>query len=345
MTAPSPEQCRLAASLLLEAAGAPAPFQLVALPGGPNNHVFRVDAAAARYIVKFYSQDATDRRRRLHSEFVFCEYAWRCGQTAAQKPLARLPGHNAALYEFIDGTAIDAGSVTPAHIVEVMDFWAGLNAPATVGLARDLPQASEACRTLADHCRCVQLRLARWAAGAIADPFELGVGSFVRQDVTTLWARIERTLEAAQDRDLSLPIDQAICPSDLGFLNVILEAGGRLRFIDFEYGGWDDPAKCLSDMILHPGVPLRPDLVPYITAVAAERLGGEVMRRLRTVLPIHAIKWCLIVLNEFMPGATPRARTDRVETDLRQRHVDQLQKARVFLERARQCGAASLALQ
>ena len=36
---------------------------------------------------------------------------------------------------------------------------------------------------------------------------------------------------------------RCLSPSDFGFHNALLEATGKLRFVDFEYAGWDDPAK------------------------------------------------------------------------------------------------------
>ena len=42
-----------------------------------------------------------------------------------------------------------------------------------------------------------------------------------------------------------------ISPSDIGFHNV-LKNQGKVNFIDFEYAGWDDPRKLLSDLVLQP---------------------------------------------------------------------------------------------
>ena len=48
---------------------------------------------------------------------------------------------------------------------------------------------------------------------------------------------------------------QLLSPSDFGFHNTLLTKDG-LKFIDFEYFGWDDPVKLTCDFLLHPGMTL-----------------------------------------------------------------------------------------
>ena len=50
-----------------------------------------------------------------------------------------------------------------------------------------------------------------------------------------------------QTEEPILGLDKCLSPSDFGFHNVIVEKDKILRFIDFEYAGWDDPAKMVSD--------------------------------------------------------------------------------------------------
>ena len=49
---------------------------------------------------------------------------------------------------------------------------------------------------------------------------------------------------------------QLLSPSDFGFHNTLLTNEG-LKFIDFEYFGWDDPVKLTCDFLLHPGMVLK----------------------------------------------------------------------------------------
>ena len=64
-------------------------------------------------------------------------------------------------------------------------------------------------------------------------------------------------VEAGLDFVAALPSAQrTLAPSDFGFHNTLRYANGALAFVDFEYFGWDDPAKLTADIMLHPGRPL-----------------------------------------------------------------------------------------
>ena len=49
---------------------------------------------------------------------------------------------------------------------------------------------------------------------------------------------------------------RTLSPSDFGFHNTLRRPDGELAFLDFEYFGWDDPAKTITDFLLHPGMQL-----------------------------------------------------------------------------------------
>ena len=84
---------------------------------------------------------------------------------------------------------------------------------------------------------------------------------------------------------------------------------GRLRFIDFEYFGWDDPVKLVSDTALHPGSNFPENSARRLI----ERLSREFEARdpafavRRDVLyPVFGLIWCLIILNDFLPESRSR---------------------------------------
>ena len=130
---------------------------------------------------------------------------------------------------------------------------------------------------------------------------------------------------AAEHRRLS--------PSDFGFHNALRADDGTWSFVDFEYFGWDDPAKTLADLLLHPRMPLAP---PLQRLLVRERLAvlpndTNLLTRLRATLPVFGIQWCLILLNEFLPESRQRRQAAGVgDTDQR---PTQLGKARALLQR------------
>ncbi len=74
-------------------------------------------------------------------------------------------------------------------------------------------------------------------------------------------------------------------------------------FVDFEYFGWDDPAKTISDFLLHPAMKLSSASRRRFVRDALAVYGGDsdLAKRLDCFYPLFGLKWCLILLNEFVP--------------------------------------------
>ena len=129
------------------------------------------------------------------------------------------------------------------------------------------------------------------------------------------------------------PRERVLSPSDFGFHNALAGPDGRLRFIDFEYAGWDDPAKLIGDFFCQPQTPAPPQYWEFFVGglIAGLKLEGGLARRARLLLPAFQIKWCCIMLNEF--GAGDKARRDFAKgaASAEDRKAAQLQKARQAL--------------
>src|SRR5205814_4733466 len=89
---------------------------------------------------------------------------------------------------------------------------------------------------------------------------------------------------------------RTLSPSDFGFHNMLRRPNGELAFLDFEYFGWDDPAKTVSDFILHPGMELPHSLKQQFFAGALAVFSGspKIEARVRAVYPLFALKWATI---------------------------------------------------
>lgn len=91
-----------------------------------------------------------------------------------------------------------------------------------------------------------------------------------------------------------------LSPSDFGFHNAIRTPANEIVFLDFEYFGWDDPAKLMGDFLLHPGMGLTSEL-GYRWIVGVKKIfGDESLRRLARLWPTLQMLWCLIVLNVYI---------------------------------------------
>jgi hypothetical protein len=111
---------------------------------------------------------------------------------------------------------------------------------------------------------------------------------------------------------------------------------GTIVFLDFEYFGWDDPAKMVSDFLLHPAMELDDRLRRRFLRGVAEGFYGypELAGRIQALYPVFGLKWCLILLNEFATEHLQRrVFASDVPLDPEEVRSEQLSKSRHMLQR------------
>ncbi|RXZ33719.1 aminoglycoside phosphotransferase family protein [Oxalobacteraceae bacterium CAVE-383] len=316
---------------LLHAKGLnPGDISLSALDGGGNNRVFAVDSDAGKFVAKAYFTDAADTRDRLGAEYGFLSYAASIGLRAAPTPIACSIEHHVGIYEFIGGSKLDVTRLNKEHVLAAAGFIAALNAGAGRGGA--LPLASEACFDIEQHLSTVDRRLAKLMELPIADEIDCQAQLLV-DDISAVWREQRAHIAAADAPDLDAA-DRCISPSDFGFHNALLKSDGELCFIDFEYAGWDDPAKMVGDFFCQPAVPV-PQMYFDDFISAALRYSGKVetlRARAHLLLPVSQIKWCCIMLNEFLPEAARRRQFANPTSMPEQRKRMQLDKTKLFFQ-------------
>lgn len=324
---------------LLEAAGLGPRCQLEPIAGGANNRVYRVRCDSGVALLKAYYRAPDDPRDRLGAEWAFTRFAWDCGLRCVPRPLACDQEQGLGLYEFIEGRTLTAPDVEPSHVQEALSFFGELNRHKRHALAARLPPAAESCFTLDEHLACVERRVTPLAHLEAATPVDREAAEWVRGELEPAWRRVSdqaRTVAPEWGLAMNVPLapeDRCISPSDFGFHNAILANDGRLRFFDFEYAGWDDPAKMICDFLCQPAVPLpiacRGE-VPR-AAVSHFREPETHLRRVALLLPVYSVKWCCIMMNEFLPAGGRRRRFAQSDEDQDQRKREQLRKARAAL--------------
>ena len=288
--------------------------ELTRLPGGGNNRVFEVHTpGGARALLKCYFRHADDPRDRLDSEFRFLTYAWSEGIRCVPEPLARDDELGFGLYEFVDGRRATEGDVT----AEAVSVAAGLVADLNLG-APDLPPASEACFTVADHLDLVQGRVDALVATGEA---------WVAERLVPTWQRVrDQVLASAGAAEAAEPL---VSPSDFGFHNVLVRTDDSLCFVDFEYAGMDDGAKLAGDFFSQVALPV-PD--EHWDAFVSRTLDPPARSRAELLLPVYRVKWACIVLNELLPTGVERRRFAGEETG-EQRKRERLALAGSVLDR------------
>ena len=328
---------REAAHALLMRAGYGPPTRVELLPGGRNNRAYRVECAEAPLFLKAYHHDASDPRNRLSAEYAFLTYAWSRGIRNIPRPIGACPAEHLGLYQFYSGAPPAAGETGEAEIEQAITLFERLNVGRERGHGH-IGYASEACFSIAAHIESIVGRVDRLARIGTRSSEDEEARAFVRR---ALRPRLETVVGSIRDTlrrdECEREIPEAarcLSPSDFGFHNTLRDAGGELIFIDFEYAGWDDPARMTCDFFLQPQIPAgsghRPRFCERIAPLFPD--ADDFARRTELIFPLYKIKWCSIMLNEFVPAGARRrafARGGGSDAQIKRR---QLVRARTLLE-------------
>ncbi|MHB8834628.1 MAG: aminoglycoside phosphotransferase family protein [Candidatus Methylomirabilia bacterium] len=307
---------------------------------GANSEVWEVETAGgARYFVKRYPPAAPGEADRLATEFAALGFMAGQGIRDVPEAVIALPAERVGVFGFIAGRVLEPAGIGRDEVRQAAEFLARLHELRAAAGARGLPAAKEACFSIAAHEELVRARVARLRAGSDATALH----AFLDRDLgphlerVSAWVGTAAAAAAAAGLDPRAELRAAartLSPSDFGFHNALRRPDGTLVFFDFEYFGWDDPAKTVADFLLQPGVPVPGSLRRPFCRRMADVYGpaAELDRRLPPIYALLSLKWCLIVLNIFL-----RAPAGEAAAALR---AERLDRARALLGRARRAFAA-----
>jgi len=309
------------------------------LHGGANNAVFRVDVPAGSFLLKQYFSHPDDDRDRFGAEVAFCRFAWEHGICVPPRLVASCPEERLALFEFVVGRPLTAAEIDGDMIAQAVRFCQQLQDARVESDAAALPLAAESCFSIRQHLACVERRIRRLQAMDPQSGLQRDALRFVLGDLSRCWDDTRNRVLArcgvlgiAPEMELSWS-DRVLSPSDFGFHNALLDRLGNVRFFDFEYAGWDDPAKLVCDFFCQVEVPVPPALFPAFCAGIVSRLREpeRVRQRIDVLFPVYRVKWCCIVLNAFLPLGRARRQFSAAHLRPARQPERQLEKARRLL--------------
>lgn len=309
---------------------------LYRLSGGANNRVWEVRYPQGRFLLKEYYTGAEGGRDRFSSEQAFYRLAAERVPGQVARAVAWDTEGKAALFDWIEGDKLSSGKVEAEHVSQAMDFFEALNRhPLPEHSA--LPEAAESARSVERHLEIIDQRVARLTELSGSGPEARQAADLVRNGISPAWEIIRKRLVKewpSRGKGSSL-CPPCVSPSDFGFHNALLRADGRLCFFDFEYAGWDDPAKMLADFFSQPRIPVPAKFFPAAVKRVAGILNADPLleERTRALWPAYQLKWICIMLNEFLPQGESRRQFSfgaPVRETLQQ---EKLGQARVALQR------------
>jgi hypothetical protein len=319
-------------------------LSLEPVKGGGNNRVYGVRLSDGRMVAaKCYPSQKEDPRDRLGVEFGGLSFlAQQRVGPALPRPLAADREAGVALYEWIEGAAVastDPAARHPGDVDQALELLGKLHELRLTPGAKELPPGSDPCFSGTELVAGIAGRRER--LGEVTEDNNSLGGFLLKEFDPALEEATQRAMRdyEATGMDFDAPIAEGartLSPSDFGFHNARRREDGSLVFLDFEYFGWDDPAKLTADILMHPGMVLSAEEETKFRAGLAEinREDPAYGMRLSALWPLFGLRWCLILLNEFLPERWFRRLYADGERDRETAQARQLEKSGAMLRRA-----------
>jgi hypothetical protein len=285
-------------------------------------------------VTKFYFRRADTGRSRLDVEFAALSFMWQHGIRCIPRPIRANAENDFAVYEFVAGDEIDSALAGEKELGQLLGFATDLKTLSRSPDGCKLPLAADAGVSIDVLFGQIEARLQRLRSQAPETLLDQAAAQFLADEFVPAVSELRtRLADAKFEFELSDAV-QTLSPSDFGFHNALRRPSGNLAFLDFEFFGRDDPAKMIADFLLHPAQSLTEEFKRVFAKKILKIFGADsrLAARLEYVYPIVGLKWCMIMLNEFVP--TDFARREfaaRDAVNLSEKKSIQLAKTKAML--------------
>ena len=303
------------------------------IKGRENSSVYKIKMKSGiEYAGKLYPDPIFDDRDRLVKETSAYRFLHSNEIKTVPKNIWSDKKLNFGLFEWIDGKQIN--KITDDHINHAVEFVTSLAKLSKHTSFDEFKLASAACisgQMIEDQIRNRYKKL----YGLLDANSELN--SFLENRFHRAFEEIlskSKKLWPGKFKTRLTNNRQLLSPSDFGFHNMLLTNEG-LKFIDFEYFGWDDPVKLTCDFMLHPGMVLT-DKQKSLWLLKMKRIFSDdntFQQRFSASYGLHGLCWSLIMLNIFIKEIQSKTMVSGLKkSDLKQKQAGQLKKSSELLE-------------
>ncbi len=262
---------------------------------GRNNKVFKIIFRNKNYILKFYDKELNNSKSRFLREVEFYKYI----KKIKYKNTASIIDHSKKelyiLFTFIKGNKIS--KINSNHYNQINNFLKFINKNKTTYPLT----AIDACLSIKDHINLLEKKFSKLSKIiSINKSLNTFYNSQLLIKKSQVLSEIYSNLTESIINKKYSKNKLVVSPSDFGFHNIKLHQK-EIFFFDFEYSGLDDPLKLICDLIAHP----YPDFEMSKSKINKLLKNFELSQKdifiFNLLLPLHKLKWCLIILNDFIP--------------------------------------------
>ncbi len=328
------ENIHLYITRLLKNADIEDTFKLFPIFEGGNNRAWLLKTKEKDFFLKNYFSSKFDSRDRFGTELSFSIFAWENNIREIPEPIAADRANLLSIANFIPGRRPMKEEINISFFEQALEFLKKLNLNKRTIRGQSLPYASDSCFSIADHFESLEKKIGRLMLINTMDDIDAAAKAFIKNELTENWNSLKSKIqnELSKNRfDFNNKIhwdEMILSPSDFGYHNTILSKNGKLFFVDFEYAGWDDPAKLICDFFNQPELPVSIDYFDWFIETMIKALGekqygnGVLLRRARLLFPLYKLKWCCILLNDFITVDRERKNFASFSEDKRKVQLD-----------------------
>ena len=264
---------------------------------GKNSFSYLVKTQTRNFFLKIYRKNHFNARDRLSSEINFLNYLREIKLNNVPKPIIYDVAENWILLSWVEGKKIIKPEEDDCN--SLLEFISDIQNYKFSEYAKKIGNASEANFTIYDHICHIKSRVESLKNYLFKNKKNLNQ----RSAIFSLLNKFSDELNSYEKEfDFSKKSIQTriISPSDIGFHNV-LKNKDKVNFIDFEYAGWDDPRKLLSDLVLQPqyNIPIN-CYQTFVGLFKKKEFSFEFLQDSSIVFELYRIKWVLIMLNPVL---------------------------------------------
>ena len=271
-------------------------FKIKKIKGQKNSQVFKIFFRNRKNgLLKQYPNESLDNRKRLIRDFLATKLLKKNNINCVPKPLCSNELFNISIFEWVNGKKI----IQPSNndLNQAINFIQNLKKLSRKKISSYPYNAVECCKSLKDILIQIEYKLSNLLNANTSQKIKKFVNFYFRPAFKNIKSKKISNLYL---KPLNSKL-QILSPSDFGFHNSLKTKKNKIIFFDLEYFGKDDPVKLAADFLLHPGMTLnlkqKKIWISKITVLFKN--DKNFLKRLYLFIPFYALRWSLIVLNDY----------------------------------------------
>jgi len=305
-----------------------------------NNKTALVKTNNGLFFAKQYFDSINDKRDRFNTELNFINYAVKCSSRNIPEVIAFDYYNKLIIFQYIDGQNFIGKLIDKELVYKAASFFSSINKNEFKNkFTQQITKASEACFSINQHLELVKKRIHILKKSinisredtSVISTLSCLIDCYKKIEKEILEFAFQNNIDVVSEINIS---NRVISPSDFGFHNCILSNEAKIIFIDFEYSGWDDPAKLAGDFFSQLQVPVSEDYFDFFVKKAFENLNDkeEMAIRAKLLLPLYKLKWACIAMNIFIPVNLERRVFSNPMLNIEEYKFSQIKKANEILQ-------------